>query len=236
VGPWRGDRRVALVVPVADGPPPSAQAVRHCLDVLAARGFAEVVTAALSPREQAGFQSAGFELHERLHLLALDLTRGPGARPNPISWFRRVDGSRRGSVVRRARRRDRGRLLVVDNAAFPPFWQLDEGGLVEALRATPSSRLRVAVDPEVVGYAISGRAGQRGYLQRLAVDPEHQGNGIGRALAIDGLRWMARRGVEQAVVNTQYGNEAALAVYDQLGFRVQPGGLAVMTTRIPAAQ
>ena len=70
--------------------------------------------------------------------------------------------------------------------------------------------------------------GPRGFLQRLAVDPEHQGHGLGRALAIDGLRWMKRRGVDRAMVNTQERNDAALALYQHLGFRLQPGGLAVL--------
>ena len=44
--------------------------------------------------------------------------------------------------------------------------------------ATPSARFRVATrgqgDGEVVGYAVTGRAGPRGYLQRLAVAPAAQ--------------------------------------------------------------
>jgi ribosomal protein S18 acetylase RimI-like enzyme len=39
---------------------------------------------------------------------------------------------------------------------------------------------------------------------------------------------MRRRGVERAVVNTQVGNEAAVRLYERLGFRLQPGGLAVL--------
>jgi hypothetical protein len=40
---------------------------------------------------------------------------------------------------------------------------------------------------------------------------------------------MRRRGAARAVVNTQLGNEAALALYLRLGFRLQPGGLAVLS-------
>ena len=213
-GSWRGDRRVAYLLPVTEAPPPSADAVRHCLALLARRGYVEVVTGALTPREQHGFLDAGFGVREHLHLLVHDLLDVPPAPPVRL---------------RRARRRDRAGALTVDGRAFEPFWRLDVGGLEEALTATPSTRFRV-VDGErvVAGYVIAGRAGRRGYVQRLAVDPALQGRGIATALVVDGLRWMRRRGVERAVVNTQVGNARAVALYQRLGFRLQPGGLAVL--------
>ena len=44
-------------------------------------------------------------------------------------------------------------------------------------------------------------------------------HGFGRALVVDGLRWMSRRGVRRALVNTAEDNHAALALYLSLGFR-----------------
>jgi ribosomal protein S18 acetylase RimI-like enzyme len=44
----------------------------------------------------------------------------------------------------------------------------------------------------IVAYAISGRDGRNGYIQRLAVAPEHQHHGHGLTLVTDSLRWMAR--------------------------------------------
>ena len=48
------------------------------------------------------------------------------------------------------------------------------------------------------------------------------------ALVLDGLKWMRRRGVERAVVNTQLENEDARRLYLRLGFHEQPPGLAVL--------
>ena len=39
---------------------------------------------------------------------------------------------------------------------------------------------------------------------------------------------MKRRGVDRAMVNTQEHNDSALSLYQHLGFRLQPGGLAVL--------
>ncbi len=226
VSRWRSDPLVGYVAPQADVAVPAAT-VWHCVERLTADGVVEVVTAALTNREQSGFLAAGFAVRERLHLLARDLDELPD-RPRRIG---------RQGRIRRGHRIDRRPVLAVDSLAFPPFWQLDAGGLSEARAATPSSRLRVAVDPGVIGYAVSGRAGPRGYLQRLAVHPDRQGEGVGRALVVDGLHWMRRHGSERAIVNTQEVNTAALHLYLSLGFRPQPGGLAVLwSTLDPAAE
>ena len=219
-GPWRGNGQVAYLAPMPDAPIPSADFVKRCCDVLAARGFQRIVTGALAPGEAAGFLHAGFQIEERLHLLGNDLTSVP---PPP-----------RQVRMRRAGRLDRSRVLEIDSLAFPPFWRLDGHGLDEAIRATPHARFRVSqgrigAADGLTGYAVTGRAGRRGFLQRLAVDPAAQRAGIGRALVLDGLRWLKRWRVERAVVNTQLENEAALALYESLGFRREPAGLSVLS-------
>lgn len=218
-GPWRGDASVAYLTPVAGGHAPSATFIRRCLTTLAAEGYRSVVTGALSPAEQASFRAAGFQASEHLHLLAHDLTAMPDTPVPPAVTFRR------------AGRADRPAVLHVDARAFDGFWRLDEAGLDEALTATPHSRFRVATDGEhgdVVGYAITGRAGRRGYVQRLAVDPDWQRAGLGAALVGDGLRWLRRWRVERVMVNTQLQNARALALYERLGFRRESVGLAVL--------
>ena len=217
--PWKGDRRVAYLTPVPEAPVPSVAFVHRVIDELAARGFSRVVTAALSADEQAGFLEAGFEVQERLHLLGRDLRRLPATDTRPL---------------RRAAPEDRPAVLAIDARAFPPFWQLDEDGLDEALGSTPHARFRVAGPVgAVVAYAVTGRAARRGFLQRVAVHPDHRRQGLGRALVVDALRWLRRWGAHHAVVNTQTGNDTALALYESLGFRHEPAGLSVLSIGLP---
>ncbi len=226
IGPWQGHPEVASVAPVHGGVPCAVADVRRAVAVLADRGYASAVTAALAPLDQAAFLTAGFHVHERLHLLARDLP------PAPVATVPE------GTALRRAHPLDRAGVLAVDHLAFEPFWRLDEAGLQDAVHATPSARFRVAVgagDGEagpVLGYSVVGRASHRGYVQRLAVAPDHHRSGLGRALLADGLQWLERRRVRRVMVNTQERNLGALALYERTGFERQPGGLAVLALHL----
>jgi ribosomal protein S18 acetylase RimI-like enzyme len=221
-GPWRGDGRIAYLAPLAPAGAPSVDFLHRCLETLAARGFEEVVTSALAPAEQGGFKAVGFEVYERLHLLSHNLETVPRAPEVPVP-------------LRRGKSSDWPAVLGVDAGSFAPFWRLDNEGLREAIEATPVSRFRVASPRRggpVLAYAVTGLSGNQGYLQRLAVHPDHRRGGLGRALAIDGLRWLKRKAVSEAVVNTQLGNDAALRLYLSLGFREEPIQLAVLHRRV----
>ncbi len=222
-GPWRGDGKVGYLAPLPPAGPPSVDLLHRCIASLTARGFTEVVTSALAPAEQTAFLALGFEEYEALHLLSHDLVDVP--RPSREAR----------QLLRRGRSGDWPAVLAVDASAFSPFWRLDTGGLREAIDATPVTRVRVASrrgDPGLLAYAITGLSGDQGYLQRLAVYPHHRRTGLGRALGLDGLRWLQRKGASGAVVNTQLGNDAALALYLSLGFRRQRAQLAVLHRRL----
>jgi [ribosomal protein S18]-alanine N-acetyltransferase len=211
---------VACITPFPDAPVPSTAFVRRCVDQLARQGFSKVVTSALTTPEQSGFLFAGFTVQERLHLLGHDLTDIPQADTREL---------------RRAHRADHAAVLAVDEAAFPPFWRIDEAGLAEALGATPHVRFRLADNPSgITAYAVTGRSGRRGFLQRLAVVPDQQRLGLGRALVVDALHWLRRWRVEQAVVNTQLGNDPAVALYESVGFVHEPEGLCVLSLELRA--
>jgi ribosomal protein S18 acetylase RimI-like enzyme len=222
VAPWRGDPRTAYVV--ARTGRPTTGALARCLEQLVDGGYRSALTTALPASDQAPYLANGFTVRERLHLLTRPVEPIPVAEPE-------------GLVLRRARRRDRAQVLGVDAAAFPEFWHLDGPGLDDAIGATPSARFRVAhrtgATETVLGYAVTGRAGARGYLQRLAVDPGAQRAGIGSALVADALRWLKRWGAREILVNTQEDNGGAVALYEHLGFRREAEGLAVLQRPLP---
>ncbi|MFN0029085.1 MAG: GNAT family N-acetyltransferase [Acidimicrobiales bacterium] len=215
LGSWRGSDHIGYLAPLGDV---RRRPIEAGLARLRERGFTRVVTSAIAEPDLAAFSGLGFEEHERLHLLAHDLATVESA-----PW----------RATRRARPLDRDAVLDIDHAAFQPFWQLDREGLADAISATPTTRYRVTVDGgKPTGYAVFGLAGDRGYLQRLAVHPSHAGHGLGSILIRDGLRWLQRRGASRTLVNTQVTNARALRVYLQHGFVLQSYQLVVLTAAL----
>ena len=247
LGSWRGSDRIGHLAPGVDGEAIGPRALRAAMSRLAEAGYDTVMTGAVPEGEAASFFDAGFEVRERLHLLAHDL-RGVD-RPN-----RRA--------TRRARRSDRRAVLALDHLAFEPFWRLDETALEDSLHATPVVRFRVSTwagersvvparptGPRVRSGATVEDAGAGGPVPERRPDrlcgvrlrrrpglrpaprrpPAYRGRGLAEALLADGLRWLTRRGARSALVNTQEANDRALRLYQRVGFVLQPDGLIVLS-------
>jgi len=177
---------------------------------------AMIVTSALATREQEPFLAAGFVEHESLHLLEHDLVSLPA---QPADSIRHRPG----------RRSDLRAVLDIDHHSFDPFWALDRQSLNSARKATPVHRYRVATaNRKLQAYSITGRAGRSSFLQRLAVDREARGQGIGSQLVIDALRWAIGEGAQRMLVNTQVSNDKALGLYERLGFVLSDEQLKVL--------
>ena len=213
----------AATAPRDQGHPPGGRlldtaSVVEVVEHLRSHGYDAILTSALAPDEQPALPRRRLPDQEHLHLLLAQ------TRPDVAPTSRRT---------RRMRRSDLSRVLEIDASAFTPFWRLDRTAFHEATSATPSCRRRVVSvgDPlrrHVVGYAVTGRSEGQGFVQRLAVDPAHQGTGIGRALLDDALHWLAQQGATTVLVNTQPDNDAALDLYRSAGFTDRPGGLSVL--------
>ncbi len=217
-GSWRGRDDLAYLVPLTGAATLTTSTLAGIRDRLRRDGFSEVVTAAVGPCERDMFTADGFTDHEQLHLLHRDLATNLPVVPAQANR------------IRRGTRRDYEEVLAVDHATFDEFWQLDQEGLREAIAATPISRLRIirGDDSKIVGYSVSGRSGDNGYLQRLAVSGSAQGSGLGEGLVSDTLHWLRRRGASVAWVNTQEANASALRLYERLGFKPAAHRLTVL--------
>jgi len=229
VGSWRGSDRLGYLAPPAEGTVLPASTVRRAMDHLASAGYEKVITGAVPEGETGELLDAGFTVRERLRLLT-----------HPMTHLDTLSDAAGRLRTHRARRSDRRAVLELDHLSFQPFWQLDDDALEESLLATPVARfritgcsrpLRLSREP-VTGYSVFGWSADRGYLQRLAVHPEHRGHGLVEALIFDGLAWLARRGVRATVVNTQEENRRALRVYQRVGFVPETQCLVVLSAEL----
>jgi ribosomal-protein-alanine N-acetyltransferase len=203
VQPWSFQPYTAQLVMYQQVRLPSLQDLQRWAEELCAAGFTRMRTTALATTAALRAESAGFHMIQDLVLLE---HREPREAAAPTLRTRRLLVAQHGSASE------------VDRAAFTDDWALETRAVAEVCGATPRHRARAAGSP-LTGYAISGRDGKQGFLQRLAVTPAAQGNGIGRALVLDSLQWLARWRVQQVLVNTPVDNERALHLYESLGFR-----------------
>lgn len=188
---------------------PTSADLHRWIDQASARGARAIRTGALFPDAVAPFVDAGFVAIEELALLRREL--GPGRRMLP-----RINV---GPHTRHLSPTRLGVAAAIDRACFGDTWANDIAGLTEVIVATPAHRARaVQRGGEMLAFAISGRAGRHGYLQRLAVAPHARRRGIASALVTDALAWMRRHGVRDVLVNTATDNDAALGLYRRLGF------------------
>lgn len=108
-------------------------------------------------------------------------------------------------------------VYSVDRAAFDPLWRNSQQGLRVAHDV---SRIAAVAEKggKIVGYQISTADSLGGHLARLAVHPQHQGQGVGTALVADVLRKFEEQGLVRVSVNTQEDNVGSLRLYEKFGF------------------
>ncbi|WP_375390317.1 GNAT family acetyltransferase [uncultured Amnibacterium sp.] len=89
----------------------------------------------------------------------------------------------------------------------------------------------VAADgDDVVGSAMAGYDGHRGWVHYLAVDPRRQGHGLGRLLMMEVEAQLFALGCPKVNVQVRSGNEAVLAFYDRTGYAAD--GASVVGKRL----
>ncbi|MBW7881224.1 MAG: GNAT family N-acetyltransferase [Caldilineaceae bacterium] len=86
-----------------------------------------------------------------------------------------------------------------------------------------------------IGYFALTTDGDVASLARLAVHPDWQGRGLGRALLVASLLRAQAAGCQQVVLNTQAHNERAKTLYHSLGFRFTGRQLAIFTSLLDIA-
>jgi len=73
----------------------------------------------------------------------------------------------------------------------------------------------------VVGTAMAGYDGHRGWLYSVAVDPTHRGKGVGTDLVQHAERVLASLGCMKINLQIADGNEGVLSFYESLGYSVE---------------
>lgn len=85
-------------------------------------------------------------------------------------------------------------------------------------RTQPDGFHVAELDGAVVGTVVAGFDGRRGWLNYLAVDPEHRGRGLGARLVHAAERHLAALGCPKVNLQVRHDNDAVVAFYERLGY------------------
>ena len=135
-------------------------------------------------------------------------------------------------TLRPAQMQDRARVTALWEAAGLGSITAQEW---TALVAGTSATVIVADDAGVlVGAAVGSFDGWRAYIYHVAVVPDRQHEGLGRALMREAERHLERAGARRVYVMIHEENTAGLALASSSGY-VPDGELALMKALVSAA-
>jgi ribosomal protein S18 acetylase RimI-like enzyme len=86
------------------------------------------------------------------------------------------------------------------------------------LRVRPDLFLVGLRDGTVVASVMAGYEGHRGWLNYLAVDPAHQGEGLGRAIVTEAEVRLRASGCPKVNLQVRTSNRAAIDFYRRIGY------------------
>lgn len=113
-------------------------------------------------------------------------------------------------------------------------WNDPHADLALALRG-PSSTVLAALDGDaLVGTAMVGHDGHRGWVYYLGVATAARRRGVGRALMAAAEEWLREREIPALNLMVRSDNTEALGFYDRLGY--ETGKVVVRGRRLDAAQ
>jgi ribosomal protein S18 acetylase RimI-like enzyme len=114
-------------------------------------------------------------------------------------------------------------LLELDHQSFPWLWWNSADEFLEYAGA-PGVQIDVGRDEtgRIVAYTGTTRFRTWGHLDRIAVAPDVQGRGLGKAALDWAVMTLARSGAKRVGLSTQARNTRSRRLYESYGFRRSP--------------
>lgn len=167
-------------------------------------GAGSIYSPALYPDATGVWRRSGFQTHAELAVMERPLNQA-----TPTTRH----------IVTTSIRPDWKAVSAVDETAFEGFWRMSRLALIEAYETSRTSVLLESyADSKLVGFAIAGNQWGICYLHRIAVHPDHVGQGRGESLLGAAAVWGRSHGARVIVLNVRGVNKRAQGLYERCGF------------------
>lgn len=97
-------------------------------------------------------------------------------------------------------------------------WNDPLDDLRRAVEGSTSTVLARVVDGKLTATAMVGHDGHRGWVYYVAVDPEHQGGGVGREMMDASEQWLRVQGAVKVQLMVRESNQPVVEFYEGLGY------------------
>jgi mycothiol synthase len=117
-------------------------------------------------------------------------------------------------------------LADIQNRSFAEHWGYNPNTeetisfLINRVQSSPEDVIVICEEGGIVGFCRTEVIGNgEGRISMIGTDPDFRGKGVGRTALLAGLLHLKSRSVKTTKLTVDTGNDAALALYESVGFR-----------------
>ena len=152
------------------------------------------------------WQSAGWEVSEKLNVLSLNLKKIKQSSKS----IENVDVFTDAKIPK---------ILNLDHNIFEPYWQNSIAAFKETIESCVHNYLFIQkANDDAAGYGILGITRNYGFLQRFGIIKKYQNSGLGKELLEDIVTFSKQKKLINIRLNTQAQNKHAQSLYLNNGF------------------
>ena len=123
--------------------------------------------------------------------------------------------------IRPMRESDGGAVMALwESCGLTRPWN-DARKDIHFAKQKPSSEILVGEDSgQIIASVMVGHDGHRGAIYYLAVSPQHERRGLGRAIHDAAIAWLQNAGVWKINLMVRLENTQVVSFYEKLGYRM----------------
>ena len=172
----------------------------------------------IDENNSAVWQSAGWKVLEKLHVLSLNLKSIKQSDKN----IENVEAFTDTKIPE---------ILKLDKNIFDPYWQNSSAAFKETIESCVHNYLFTQkANNETVGYGILGVTRNYGFLQRFGIVKKHQNSGLGKDMLEDVVAFSKQKKLINVRLNTQIQNKHAQNLYLNNGFVYTKTNFLILAT------